>query len=335
MQIYQKASLKNHHTFQIDVQAEKIYILESKKDISDVIESINKNNFLVVGEGSNLLFTKHFKGDILLMKNKGIELVKENEDFVWIKASAGEIWHSFVKWTLDNDYFGLENMALIPGTLGAAPVQNVGAYGKEAKDFVESVHVFDLQENKWKELNKEECDFSYRNSHFKKHLGRYIVESVILKLNKKPNLNIEYGAIKETLKIGNVVKPTPVDVFDAVVKIRSSKLPDVKKIPNAGSFFKNPIISELKFKELLKKYPNIANYPLPNNKVKLAAGWLIENLGWKGKKIDNVGVYDKQSLVLINLGNANGEDVNKLSKSIIDDVYTTFKVELEREVQVF
>jgi UDP-N-acetylmuramate dehydrogenase len=335
MQIYKQSSILAYHTFKIDVKANSIIIIENESDVEKWIETKDNSPFLVVGEGSNLLFKKGFEGTLLIMKSKGKKIIEETSDYSIVEVAAGEIWHPFVNWTLENGVFGLENMALIPGTVGASPVQNVGAYGAEAKDFIHSVRAFDLEENTWKLFTNKECEFEYRNSHFKRNLGRYIVTSVQYKLQKKANLKTNYGAIQNTLTEMGITNPTPKDVFNAVVEIRSSKLPNVKEIPNAGSFFKNPIIAKEQLNTILEKYPNIVHFDLPNDKVKLAAGWMIDHLGWKGKSWKNAQVYPKQALVLINTGKASGQDIYELSEKIREDVLQNFGVVLEREVQVF
>ncbi|MGB0998860.1 MAG: UDP-N-acetylmuramate dehydrogenase [Flavobacteriales bacterium] len=336
MKRYTDSSLKKYNTFGLEHIAKEIIEIEDEKELENLLPLLKNERVLLVGSGSNLLFTKPFDGHIICMKTKGKKLIQESENQLIIEVSAGENWHDFVDWTLTNSYFGLENLALIPGTVGASPVQNIGAYGVEAKDFIDEVLVFDIETSTWKWFSNEECGFEYRNSHFKRHLGRYIVAKVRFKLSKTENLKLNYGKIRQELEKHNQLEqPTARQVFEAVIAIRSSKLPDPQKVGNAGSFFKNPVIDANTFEVLQKKFPKLVHYLLPDGKVKLAAGWLIEHLGWKGKTYDGYGVYPEQSLILVNYHLTEGQALKDLALKIQSDVYQNFNIKLEPEVQLF
>ncbi|MBV7441434.1 UDP-N-acetylmuramate dehydrogenase [Weeksellaceae bacterium TAE3-ERU29] len=337
LEIKQNISLKPFTTMALDVTANKFLEINSIKDLKEFFSNYKNEDFYVLGGGSNVLFLNDFKGFILKIDLKGISIESEDDDFVYLKASAGENWHQFVQYTLDKNYGGLENLSLIPGTVGASPIQNIGAYGVEVKDCIEKVEAFNTKTLKLEYFNNKDCKFDYRESIFKRDLkGKYIVTSVIFKLTKKNHkLNVNYGAIKEELNnLGAFENPTIQKVSEAVINIRESKLPNPKDCPNTGSFFKNPIIETEKYNTLHKKYINIPGYPITDKEIKVPAGWLIENTGWKGKRKGNVGVHDKQALVLINPGYGTGEEVYNLSQEIIDSVKNIFGIELEREVNV-
>ncbi|MCT4666169.1 MAG: UDP-N-acetylmuramate dehydrogenase [Flavobacteriales bacterium] len=335
MQIYHNISLKNYHTFGIEQKAKTLIEIEHEDEIPQISEMIEGKEYLVIGQGSNLLFTKDFEGIIIHQKQEGVQIERQDDKNVWITVEAGKNWHEFVKWSLDHQCFGLENMALIPGTVGASPVQNVGAYGKEAKDFVVSVRAFNLVSNKWEDFTHSDCEFEYRNSFFKKNLGKYLVSKVRFKLHKEPVIDASYGAIQNVLNKNGIQNPQPIDIFNAVVEIRNSKLPNPQEIGNAGSFFKNPVITKQHWEKILKKYPDAKHYPLENGMIKIPAGWMLDRLGWKGKKFDDFGVYDKQALVLVNYGSARGEEIQELAKKIIRNVKEEFEIDLEPEVQMF
>lgn len=290
---------------------------------------------LILGGGSNVLLTDDFNGLVVKIDLKGKGIIEEDENSVLIEIGAGENWHQLVLYALENNWGGIENLSLIPGTTGAAPMQNIGAYGVEIKDVFDSLYAFDKETGEIKKFNKEQCEFGYRSSLFKtKAKGRYIIIKVCLRLEKNAIVNTSYGAISETLKLMGVENPGIKDVSDAVIKIRTSKLPDPKEIGNAGSFFKNPVISLDNFQKLKNKYPDIPSYPVDENFVKVPAGWLIEKAGWKGKKYKNTGVHEKQALVLINRNNAKGSEVQELSQQIIMDIKEKFGIQLECEVNI-
>ena len=336
MQIKNHFSLKDFNTFGIDVRAREFVVIKSHQDLLDLIKGrdFTKEKFLLLGGGSNILFTKDFEGLVIKIEIDGIELLKEDDDHVWIKAGAGELWHELVVYCIDKGWSGLENLSLIPGMVGAAPIQNIGAYGIEVKDLIEEVKGIDLTEKIFKTISSKECAFEYRSSIFKTALkNKFIITDVVFKLSKKPLLHIEYGAINDELKRKNIQDPTIRDISNTVISIRQSKLPDPKTIGNAGSFFKNPVVTHEKLEELKVTYPTIVSYPF-GKEFKLAAGWLIEQAGWKGFKEGNVGCHEKQALVLVNYGNASGMEILQLAEKIQQSVFNKFNVELEMEVNV-
>jgi UDP-N-acetylmuramate dehydrogenase len=286
--------------------------------------------------GSNLLLTKDFDGLILKNEIKGIKIVEEKENEVLVKVGGGENWHQFVLWAIAQNYGGIENLSLIPGTIGAAPIQNIGAYGVELKDVFEKLEAVNLTSKRKKTFQKSDCAFGYRESVFKKALkGKYFITAVYLKLSKnKHQLNTNYGAIKAVLEKESIAQPTIKAISDAVIAIRSSKLPDPAVLGNSGSFFKNPEISLHQFKQLQQTFPNIVFYELPNEMIKVPAGWLIEQCGWKGKKVGNTGAHAQQALVLVNYGDATGAEVKRLAYQIIDSVEDKFGIRLHPEVNI-
>lgn len=329
--------LKAYNTFGISAKAKFFISIDKEEDLLWLIqESIFQNNeVLWLGGGSNMLLTQDFDGLVvhLNLKGKSTEVVDDNT--ARLIAKAGENWHELVLYALENNLGGLENLSLIPGNTGTAPVQNIGAYGVELKDTFEKLKAFDLQEQRFVELSHEQCQFGYRDSIFKREgKNRYIVTEVHFLLSLKDHkLNLEYGAIRQELdKLGQ--EPTIHSVSEAVINIRNSKLPNPKELGNSGSFFKNPLVNQAKFRELELAYPNIASFRLSDNKVKLAAGWLIEQAGWKGYRKGDAGVHDKQALVLVNHGNAKGIEIAALAKQIQDAVFLKFAVELEPEVNI-
>jgi UDP-N-acetylmuramate dehydrogenase len=336
MQIKNHFSLKDFNTFGIDVCATEFVVIKSHQDLLDLIKGrdFTKEKFLLLGGGSNILFTKDFEGLVIKIEIDGIELLKEDDDHVWINAGAGELWHELVVYCIDKGWSGLENLSLIPGMVGAAPIQNIGAYGVEVKDLIEEVIGIDLTEKIFKTISSKECAFEYRSSIFKTALkNKFIITDVVFKLSKKPLLHIEYGSINDELKRKNIQHPTIRDISNTVISIRQSKLPDPKTIGNAGSFFKNPVVTHEKLEELKVSYPTIVSYPF-GKEFKLAAGWLIEQAGWKGFKEGNVGCHEKQALVLVNFGNASGMEILQLAEKIQQSVFNKFNVELEMEVNV-
>jgi UDP-N-acetylmuramate dehydrogenase len=295
-----------------------------------------KEPLLILGGGSNILLTRNVDGLVLKIDINGVDEVKEDGTHVYVKAGAGENWHEFVEHTIKRNWGGLENLSLIPGNVGAAPIQNIGAYGAELKDVFYELEAYDRKGKKVYSFGVNDCKFSYRDSIFKSaEKGRYIILNVTFILNKNPVLNTSYGAIREELKKMGVSSPTIGDVSQAVIKIRRSKLPDPAEIGNAGSFFKNPVVDQALFLSLLSKYPDIPAYPHEDQSVKLAAGWLIEQCGLKGYRKGDAGVHNKQALVLVNYGKATGKEIFELSEKIAASVKKKFGVHLEREVNVF
>jgi len=337
MQILSNYSLKKYHTFGIDIAAQYFTEVSTVADFKELQQNpVYKNNpLLILGGGSNLLFTKNYTGLVIKNNLKGIEVIKQDENYVWIKVAAGENWHSFVLWCVINNYGGVENLSLIPGCVGASPMQNIGAYGVEIKDICDTVQAIDLQTGAERTFTNTDCQFGYRESVFKHiYKNKYLITAVVFKLNKKPVFNTSYGAIEQELKAMGV-EPSIKTISDAVIHIRSSKLPDPVKIGNAGSFFKNPEVSKQKHDELKQQFPNLVAYTLDNGNYKLAAGWLIEHCGFKGKRMGDAGVHINQALVLVNYGTARGEEIYNLSQQILDTVKNTFGVVLEREVNIY
>lgn len=335
-EIFDNVSLKKYNTFGVEATARWYTEINSEDDLKDLFanEEWKKAERLVLGGGSNLLLTKDFDGLVIRMNIKGISS-KVNGEQVVVEAGAGEVWHNLVMYCVNSGFAGMENLSLIPGSVGASPIQNIGAYGVELKDVFESCRVFFIETGEIREFKKDECRFGYRESIFKNDLkGEVIITSVVFQLSTKPALNISYGAIGEELQKRHIANPGIKDVSDVVSHIRVSKLPDPSTIGNSGSFFKNPIISETEFKKIQSVFPDTVHFCLPNSTVKLAAGWLIEQCGWKGKKIGETGTWKNQALVLVNYGNATGSEVYDLSSLIIEDVKTKFGVTLEREVNV-
>jgi UDP-N-acetylmuramate dehydrogenase len=337
MQILKNVSLQPYNTFGIDVPAEYFVELTAEEQLQEL--TTNRTlpaNKRILGGGSNILLTQSVEG--LLIRNclKGITVAEENDDHIWFEVKAGEIWHDLVQYTIEKDLSGLENLSLIPGCVGAAPMQNIGAYGVEVKDTIEKVIGWHLEEQDYISLNNADCRFGYRDSIFKHGLrDKVAITSVTFRLNKHHRINTSYGAIQQQLELMGVTEPSVKSVSDAVIAIRTSKLPDPKQIGNAGSFFKNPTIRIDNYQGLLKHYPNMPSYPVNDTTVKVPAGWLIEQAGWKGYKAGDAGVHQKQALVLINHGNAKGSDILKLSGDILASIKDKFDIDLEREVNIW
>ena len=290
--------------------------------------------YFILGTGSNVLFTKPFEGLIIKMEVIGIKKTNETATDVFLSVGAGENWHHFVSYCVQKGWGGIENLSLIPGTVGASPIQNIGAYGVEVEESIESVTALDTQTNQWITLSNSQCAFGYRNSLFKKEKNRYLITTVQFILKKQHQLRTDYGSIKEILHEKNIKNPSLADLSNAIVQIRTSKLPNPAKLGNAGSFFKNPSVSKTNFEKLKTDFPELIAYPISDDTYKLAAGWLIENCGWKGVRKGNVGCYDKQSLVIVNYGQATGKEIYDFSEEIIQSVLTKFNIVLEREVNI-
>ncbi|MDP5082153.1 MAG: UDP-N-acetylmuramate dehydrogenase [Winogradskyella sp.] len=336
MKITKNVSLKSFNTFGIDVNAESFCEINTIASLKEVLKEKHSEPLFILGGGSNMLLTRDIKGLVLFINLKGIEVVNESDNTVIIKAMAGENWHDFVIWCLDRNYGGVENMSLIPGNIGTAPIQNIGAYGIELKDVFVSCEALNISNQNTKTFTKADCNFGYRESIFKQDLKeKYIITSVNLELTKvNHKLSVEYGAIKTELQASHTNNPTIQDVSKAVIAIRRSKLPDPKEIGNSGSFFKNPIISSKQFLELQKNFPDVPSYQISETEVKVPAGWLIEKVGFKGKRFNNYGVHDKQALVLVNYDNANGSDIYELAKLIQKTVKRIFNITIETEVNI-
>jgi UDP-N-acetylmuramate dehydrogenase len=335
LQIQENVSLKNFNTFGIDVSAKYFVEIAHEDDLAELFMDPQWAYMprLVMGGGSNMLFKNDFDGLVIRINIRGIEH-RINHEEVFVEAGAGEVWNDLVNYCVDREYAGIENLSLIPGSVGASPIQNIGAYGVELKDVFKSCKAFEIATGEFKIFTKEDCHFGYRESVFKGELrGQYIITSVKLHLSLVPNVNLKYGAIEQELVSRGITLPTIKDVSRVVSHIRVSKLPDPSTIGNAGSFFKNPVISKEQFAAVLSKSPGVVNYPA-GDAVKLAAGWLIEQCGWKGKVVGHTGTWKNQALVLVNHGGATGEEVYSLSSQIIDSVYSKFGVLLEREVNI-
>jgi len=336
LHIQENASLKNLNTFGIEATAKYFTEINSKTDLVELFHNniLKTEKLLVLGGGSNMLLINNFDGLVIKVNIKGITVVSDGND-VFVEAGAGEVWNNLVNYCVENGYAGIENLSLIPGSVGASPIQNIGAYGVEIKDVFESCETFELLTGTFRTFSKADCKFGYRESVFKDlYKGKYIIVSVKYKLSIKPNFNLKYGAIEQELFKRDITMPTLKDVSQVVADIRVSKLPDPSTIGNAGSFFKNPVISIEEFEPIIARFPDMVNYPAGNNQVKLAAGWLIEQCGWKGKINGNTGTWKNQALVLVNHGGATGQEVFEFSSQIIDSVYTKFGVNLQREVNI-
>jgi len=330
-------SLKPYNTFDIEVFAEYYAEFDSVTSLTQLLHKRKDRPLFILGGGSNILFTQNYNGLVLKNEILGLKTIEENSNSVVIEAGAGMNWHSFVLSCIEKNFGGLENLSLIPGNVGASPMQNIGAYGVEIKDVFEYLDAVHIATGKVQRFYKADCAFGYRESIFKRTLkDKYIICHVAFRLSKiKHDLNTSYGAIESELEKMKITNPNIRDVSNAVIAIRQSKLPDPNKIGNAGSFFKNPVVPKNNLTNLLEKYPNIPHYPAPNDKVKLAAGWLIEQAGWKGKTYDGrYGVHAKQALVLVNYKNTTGQEILNLSNEIIADVKFKFDVTLEREVNI-
>tara|TARA_B100000780_G_scaffold50933_1_gene31544 strand:+ start:3878 stop:4888 length:1011 start_codon:yes stop_codon:yes gene_type:complete len=332
----QITSLKEYNTFGIEVLANNFNIAKNEDEILDFLTE-NENVPLILGGGSNILFKKNINKAILKIEIKGIEIIEENKNYIYISVGAGENWNDFVKWSLVKNYGGIENLSLIPGNVGTAPIQNIGAYGVELKDVFYSCRAISVDEKTQKIFNKEQCNFTYRSSIFKEKLkNKYIISRVTFKLSKTNHIiNSEYKPLKDLiLKSGNL-NPTIQDISKLVIEIRTNKLPDPKNIGNCGSFFKNPIISNLKFKNLVKNFNTVPNYKISENEVKIPAAWLIEECGFKGKIEGKTGTHKKHALVIINKGGATGEEIYNFSQKIKKSVLKKFNILLEEEVNIF
>lgn len=359
MNLLQDYDLTKLNTFGVKAFAKYFIEINKEEDLRELFLSpeFKKSNKLFLGGGSNVLFTKDFDGIVILNKLKGIEILEaltpkgigvpiENvgKDFVFVKSMGGENWHDLVLFTVDKGFWGLENLSLIPGTVGATPVQNIGAYGVELKDVLENVEAYDIETGEKKIFSNKECEFDYRDSIFKsKFKGKYFISAILLKLNKKQNKNLKYRALQEYLDQNNIKIENSKNVSDAVIEIRKSKLPDPRILGNAGSFFKNVFVSKHKLKDLLDKYKNVPYYEEPSfteiskgegKNFKISSAWLIEQCGWKGRKVGNVGMHEKQALVLVNYGGATGKEIKEFSEQVMKDVFDKFGLNLEREVNL-
>lgn len=334
MEIKENISLKTYNTFGIDVNAKRFIRIDSVYQLQQLLK-VEKDVFLISG-GSNMLLTKDIDKLVVHIDIIGISIDREDDNFVYLTVNAGENWHEFVLYCVEQNYGGLENLSLIPGNVGTCPIQNIGAYGVEVKDTITKLEAINIETTKLHTFSNDDCSFGYRNSIFKNKVkGEFVITSVAFKLTKQNHsLNTSYGAIETELSSKNIIKPSIKDISNAVIAIRQSKLPDPKEIGNSGSFFKNPVIGKSAFLNLQKEYPNIPSYTISENEVKVPAGWLIETAGFKGKRFGDHGVHEKQALVLVNYNNASGKDIYALAEEIQKHILNQFKIDLEIEVNI-
>jgi len=336
MEIQSNFSLKNHNTFGIEAKAKQFVAVHSVDELKSILKQYKNEKKFILGGGSNMLLTKDIEALVIHIDLKGKKIIKEDNDFVWVESQAGETWHDFVLYTIDNNFGGLENMSLIPGNVGTTPVQNIGAYGTEIKDTFVSCEAINIETQEIKTFTNAECNFGYRESIFKNEVkDQYIITSVIYKLTKRNHkINTSYGDITAELAKNNVTTPTLKDVSNAVIAIRQSKLPDPKELGNSGSFFKNPILLKSDFEKIHQKFPEMKYYEVSETEVKVPAGWLIEQAGFKGKRFGDAGVHKNQALVLVNYGNATGQEILAVSKDVQKTVFEKFGIHIEAEVNV-
>ena len=336
MEIQNHFSLRNFNTFGIEANAKEFIAVHSIKELETVLAENKTKNKFILGGGSNMLLTKDIEALVIHIDLKGKKIVEENDDFVLVESQAGENWHEFVMWTINNNFGGLENMSLIPGNVGTTPVQNIGAYGTEIKDTFVSCSAMKIDTLEMKSFDNAECHFGYRESIFKNEVkDQYIITSVIFKLTKRNHkINISYGDITAELDKLNIQNPTLKDVSNAVITIRQSKLPDPKVLGNSGSFFKNPIVLKSDFETIHEKFPEMKFYEISETEVKVPAGWLIEQAGFKGKRFGDAGIHKNQALVLVNYGNATGQEILNVSKEIQETIFKKFGIHIEAEVNI-
>ncbi len=333
----QNISLKPYNTFGIDVKAKQMLIIQDIYELSEAFENVYKtgDSWLLLGGGSNVLFSNDFNGTIIKISFKTMQVLYKTAEHVYIRVNAGEEWDSFVGFCVENNWGGLENLSLIPGNAGASPIQNIGAYGVELKEHFHSLEAINIETGTIKRFKKKECNFGYRNSIFKTELkDKYVICSIIFKLDLHPKIRRSYNELDEYLTRNKITSPAIDDIRRAVIQIRKSKLPDPENLGNAGSFFKNPVVTKQKFEKIRNKFQNIPAYNYTKDYIKISAGWLIEQAGWKGCRKGDVGVYDKQALIIVNHGNAKGEEVLGLANRISKSVYDKFGIKLEPEVNI-
>lgn len=330
-------NLQPYNTLQIPATAHRFAEVTSTSQLQTILEEVSPEDkpLLVLGGGSNILFADDFEGTILHIKIAGKRIIKENDNHVWLEIGAGENWHETVRYCVEQGWGGIENLSLIPGTVGAAPIQNIGAYGVELEEVFEQLEAVHLESGEKHIFENDDCKFGYRDSIFKNELkGQYAVTTVVLKLSKVPDINSSYGAIQSELDERGITEPDISDISDIVVDIRNSKLPDPQKLGNAGSFFKNPIVDEELYQQILEEYPNVPGYSMGTGRTKVPAGWLIEEAGWKGKVVGNVGTYRQQALVIVNHGGATGREILSLADNIQTSVKDQFGIALVPEVNI-
>jgi len=337
MKVLENISLQQYHTFGFEVFAKELVCVESIEDVINILRQMKPKKFIFLGEGSNILFIEDYDGMVIINKIKGKSIDKISESEILVSSFSGENWHEFVLWTIQQNAFGLENLSLIPGSIGAAPMQNIGAYGKEVKNYITKVEAINLQTFEIECFTNDECDFGYRESIFKRKLkDKYFILKVHFKLETiySWKANCEYGDIKKILEENTIQHPSAIAISNAVIETRTRKLPNPKEIGNAGSFFKNPVVERNVLEKILQKHPAVPYYYINEKSVKIPAAWLIETLDFKGKTFGNVGVHKNQALVLVNYGNGKGNEIFNLSEQIIQAVKNEFSIELEREVNI-
>ncbi|HMA61769.1 MAG TPA: UDP-N-acetylmuramate dehydrogenase [bacterium] len=335
VEIFENYSLKDYNTFQVEARANYFARCQSINELKELLASseFQQNSHFVLGGGSNLLFTTDFEGIIVYPDLRGLQILDQTDSNIIIKVSNGEVWDNFVGYCVRNNYGGIENLSWIPGKLGAVPVQNIGAYGAEAGDRIVEVEALEISTGKLKTFSNKECKFGYRDSIFKnQEKENYIIVAVTFELIKDPPLITDYGGIEAKLK--NYDQENIQVMREIIIDIRKNKLPDPDQIGNAGSFFKNPIVDQKKFESIKEEYSKMPFYKLSSDRIKIPAGWIIEKCGWKGRTIGDAGVYEKQALIIVNNGQATGQEIYELSQKIEADVKAKFGIELEREVQV-
>lgn len=335
MNILQNIALQPYNTFAVAASAQQYIEITNENQLPDLYaQGLFSGQFFVLGGGSNVLFTKDYEGTIVKIANKGIQHFIEGNN-IYVTAAGGVVWNDLVWYCVERDFPGMENLALIPGTVGASPIQNIGAYGTELMDIFHSCNAFDTTTGTFVTFHNAECGFTYRDSIFKsKYKGRYIIVSVTYKLSMYNARNTSYGAIESELSKRGITEPTIRDIAEVVSHIRVEKLPDPSTVGNAGSFFKNPVIANTQLEDIRQKYPEVVHYPMSESESKLAAGWLIEQCGWKGKEVGEVAIWKNQALVITNKGQASGQEIFDVSSQIMDDVSQKFGVKLEREVNI-
>jgi UDP-N-acetylmuramate dehydrogenase len=336
MQIHTNFSLKNYNTFGIEAKAKEFVTVHSTDELIEILQQHTASKKFILGGGSNMLLTQDIDALVIHLDLKGKKVIDENDDFVWVESQAGENWHEFVLWTIDQNFGGLENLSLIPGNVGTTPIQNIGAYGVEIKDTFVLCEAIHIETQELLVFTNEKCKFGYRESIFKNEIkDEFIITSVVFKLTKRHHkLNTSYGAIEAELEKQHIKNPSLKDVSNAVIAIRQSKLPNPKELGNSGSFFKNPVILKSDFEKIQQKFPDMPHYVVSETEVKVPAGWLIEQAGFKGKRFGDAGIHKNQALVLVNYGNATGQEILAVSKNIQKTIFETYGISIEAEVNV-
>ena len=336
MQIHTNFSLKNYNTFGIEAKAKEFVSVHSSDELIEILQQRPASKKFILGGGSNMLLTQDVDALVIHLDLKGKKIIDENDDFVWVESQAGENWHEFVLWTIDQNFGGLENLSLIPGNVGTTPIQNIGAYGVEIKDTFVLCEAIHIETQELLVFTNEKCKFGYRESIFKNEIkDEFVITSVVFKLTKRNHkLNTSYGAIEAELEKKHIKNPSLKDVSNAVIAIRQSKLPDPKELGNSGSFFKNPVILKSDFEKIQQKFPDMPHYLVTETEVKVPAGWLIEQAGFKGKRFGDAGIHKHQALVLVNYGNATGQEILEVSKNIQKTILDTYGIAIEAEVNI-